>query len=56
MQMCLGQLNCKTAVKIRIACYSKQVTDYVIMQVFASLKIVLSVDANVLVCTAEMRR
>ena len=56
MQLCLGQLNCKTAVKIRLACYSKK--SYSLcghaVTFFASCKIVLSVDATVLVCTAAL--
>ena len=56
MQLCLGQLNCKTAVKIRLACYSKRKLQLMwsCSYVFRlSCKIVLSVDATVLVCTAE---
>ena len=56
MQLCLGQLNCKTAVKIRLACYSKKKLQLMwsCSYVFRlSCKIVLSVDATVLVCTAD---
>jgi hypothetical protein len=56
MQLYLGQLNCKTAVKIRLACYSRKKLQpmWSCSYVFRlSCKIVLSVDATVLVCTAD---
>jgi hypothetical protein len=38
MQLYLGQLNCNTAVKIRLACYSrKNLQPYVIMQLRFSI-------------------
>jgi hypothetical protein len=60
MQLYLGQLNnyCKIAVKIRLACYSRKKLQpmWSCSYVFRlSCKIVLSVDATVLVCTAELQ-
>jgi hypothetical protein len=59
MQLYLGQLNCKTAVKIRLACSSSKKLQpmWSCSYVFRlSCKIELSVDATVLVCTAEYKQ